>query len=507
MKTSTWMPLLIALSCFACRSGGDDDGDDTDDNDDDGTQVDNSIFDVQSDEMPEGTSVTLRDVVVVAVDAFGSDADPRVFVMEPEGGPFSGVLVFLRDGDASGLAPGDLVDVVGGVKEEFAFSEDTSGRTVTEISPPDGGTITITKTGSDEVPAPEVLVPWELAADDDEAEKWEGVLVTFENVRVVSPLEGISDNDETRQAMDVSGPFQVQSDLTSFEGIEPGDCFASITGMGDYFFRYKILPRSADDLVAGEDGDCLPPEDSEELCGDGEDNDYNGETDCVDVACIESVAECAPTEVTVVQIQSGEVDEDEVIALVDVIVTAVDRNDGGISNFWVQDEAAGAANNGVNVFWPEPAGPLPAGVVVGARLDMRATVTEFPCLDDGCAKNPITELQFATILEVREPTEQPVPLAGIGLDVLATDPANEPYEGVLVTIAGLEVVSPNDDFGVFVVGDGTTQLTVENDIFQHTAKKGQCFTSLTGVMHRSVFEGNIVILPRAATDVVTGPCP
>jgi hypothetical protein len=506
MKTSTWMPFLIALSCFACRSGGDDD-DDSDDNDDDGSQVDDSIFDVQSDEMPDGTAVTLRDVIVVGVDAFGADSDPRVFVMEPEGGPFSGVMVFLDGGELGGLAVGDVVDVVGGVKDEFALSEfDPTGRTVTEIAPPEGGAITITKTGTADVPAPEVVLPWELAADDDEAEKWEGVLVTFANVRVVGSLEQVGD-DETRQRVDVTGPFQMQSDLTSFAGIAPGACFASITGIGDYFITYKILPRSSDDFIVGEEADCLPPEDNEELCGDGEDNDYNGEADCVDLGCIDNVAECAPTEVTVVQIQSGEVDEDEVVALADVIVTAVDRNDEGISNFWVQDDATGAANNGVNVFWPQPAGPLPAGVVVGARLDMRATVTEFPCLDDLCAANPVTELQFATIVDVREPEEQPVPLAGLGLDVLAADPAGEPYEGVLVTIADLAVVTPNDDFGVFVVGDGTTELTVENDIFQHTAKKGQCFTSLTGVMHRSVFVGNIVILPRAAADVVTGPCP
>jgi hypothetical protein len=507
MKSMKWMSLLVALSCFACRSDGDDDGDAGDDNTDDGAQADDSIFEVQSDDMPEGTAVTLRDVVVVGVDSFGADGGHRLFVMEPEGGPFSGVLVFLRDGNFGDVAVGDLVDVEGGVKEEFAFSEDPSGRSVTEISPAEGGAITITKTGADEIPEPELLVPWELAADPDEAEKWEGVLIKFENVRVLGGFGQVGD-DETRVQTDVTGPFQVQSDLISFEGIAPGDCFASMTGIGDYFFRYKILPRSGDDLEAGEEGDCLPPESGDVLCDDGEDNDHNGKSDCADAACIDSVAACAPTEATVVQIQSGEIAEDEVVALTDVVVTAVDREEGEIQNFWVQDGNTAAANGGVNVFWPVPAGELPEGVVVGARLDMQATVSEFPCLEDACAANPVTELQFATILEVREGEEEPVPLAGIGLDVLATDPAGEPYEGVLVTIANVSAISANDRFGVFVVGDGTTELTVENDIFQHTAVVDECYATLTGVMHRSVFEGNIVIMPRSAADVVTGDtCP
>ena len=186
MKSTKLVALMMALSLFACRSGGNDDDDDGDDAGDDGGSADDiAIQDIQSDDMPDGTPVTMRDVVVVAIDNFGGDTAPRVFVMEPEGGPFSGVLVFLRGGSAEGLAVGDMVDVVGGVKDEFALSDDETGRTVTEITPPDGGgSIEITKVGDGEVPAPEVLQPWELSGDDDESEKWEGVLIRFENVRV-----------------------------------------------------------------------------------------------------------------------------------------------------------------------------------------------------------------------------------------------------------------------------------------------------------------------------------
>ena len=225
MKSTRLVLLMIALACFACRgdTNGDDAGDDAtddaaddvaDDNGDDGGD-EVTIYDVQSEAMAVGTPVSLRGVVVVGVDTFGEDQG-RVFVMEPEGGAFSGVMVFLRGGEGVGLVPGDVVDVVGGEKDEFSFNDDPGS--VTEIVAPDGGSISITKTGTGEVPAAEVLVARELAADPDEAEKWEGVLIEFANVRVVDELAGVGD-DPTRQRTEVTGPFQIQSDLRSFDDV------------------------------------------------------------------------------------------------------------------------------------------------------------------------------------------------------------------------------------------------------------------------------------------------
>ncbi len=199
MKSTKLVALMMALSLFACRSGGKDDDDDGGDgSDDDGGSADDiAIQDIQSDDMPVGTPVTMRGVVVVAVDAYGG-RNGSVFVMEPEGGPYSGVLMFGAGDAAASLAPGDLVDVVGGVKDEFALDDDETGRTMTEITPPDGGgAIEVTKVGDGEVPAPEVLQPWELSGDDDESEKWEGVLIRFENVRNFNAPGGVTDTDPT----------------------------------------------------------------------------------------------------------------------------------------------------------------------------------------------------------------------------------------------------------------------------------------------------------------------
>jgi hypothetical protein len=521
MKSTKLVALMMALSLFACRSGGNDDDDDGDDAGDDGGSADDiAIQDIQSDDMPDGTPVTIRDVVVVAVDAYGLDQG-KLFVMEPEGGPYSGVMVFLESTAAAGLVPGDIVDVVGGEKDEFALDEDTGG-TITEIVAPEGGSISVTKTGDGEVPEPTTLLPWELAADEyAESEQWEGVLVRFENVRVHEPLDQIGD-DPSRQATQVTGPFDIQSDLTTFDGVEPGDCYASITGIGDYFFNYKILPRSADDLIAGDDADCLPVESGDELCGDDTDNDYNGFADCEDFSCADAAVACPTTETSVADIQAGEVEVDTVVTLSQVIVTGVsfDNPSGALQSrtFWVQDAAAAAEGSGVAVFWPEDdAGELPEEIVVGRTLDLQGTVDEFPCLDEACPDAPITQLGFAAVSNFGAivPVEDLLPVEGLDLATIATDPDNEAYEGVLVRLENVEVaaeVGTND----FSIGDGTVELIIDDVIFRYRdgndVTVGQCLSSIVGIVHRDIFGDNDnvpILLPRSIDDVdaTPGTCP
>ena len=86
---------IAVLAVAGCRSGeGDGPGGDSGNGGaaDGGSGV--SIYDVQSESMPVGTSVVLRGVVVSAVDSFGGRVG-GIYVQEPEGGEFSGVFVFL----------------------------------------------------------------------------------------------------------------------------------------------------------------------------------------------------------------------------------------------------------------------------------------------------------------------------------------------------------------------------------------------------------------------------
>src|SRR5688572_25292821 len=178
--------LLLALVGPGCRGDDDDDDDVTDGGGggDGGGGEGNTVYQVQDPAtgLGIGASVLLSGVVVTAVDKFG-DRSGGFYVQEPEGGPYSGVYVFNQDlALADTLAPGDIVTVQG-VIDEFALSSDTSGRTLTEIVPPNDGALTVTKTGTGNVPAPEQLDPRTLV-DDAEAEKWEGVLIQLSTVAV-----------------------------------------------------------------------------------------------------------------------------------------------------------------------------------------------------------------------------------------------------------------------------------------------------------------------------------
>jgi len=156
-------PLVVALLSifFACRSnnnGGDDDG--VDAPGDNGSFV--TIQQVQDPSMAPGTAVNLQNVVVTAVDTFGTRVGD-FWVEEPEGGPFSGVLIFPPSTALTivqGLNPGDIVTITGGEKDEFALSgsnADPTGRSDTEVEQISGGMMVIKKTGTGPVPTPATI--------------------------------------------------------------------------------------------------------------------------------------------------------------------------------------------------------------------------------------------------------------------------------------------------------------------------------------------------------------
>lgn len=478
----------------ACRGS---DGKETDDNVEPTPGADArpgsamTVYDVQSDSTPAGTSVNLRSVVVTAIDNFGGRTG-GIFVQEADGGPYSGVFVFVPGSVSASLAVNDVVDVTGGVKDEFALQADTTGRSLTEVSPPEGGSISVTKVGTGNI-VPEAVSAWDLATDDAEAEKWEGVLITVSTVRALGGAYSVSKTDDTLKELEISGPYRVGGSLTLLsEDINRGDCFTSITGVGDYFFNYKILPRSGADIVAGEDGDCLPEEDTAELCGDEIDNDQDGFTDCDDRSCQDSVAACT-TEVTVVAAQT-EVEVNSRIRLSGVRVTAVAA--GGAS-FWVQDagDAPAAAYNGLYVFRPGlevDEQPMTVGSTVsvsGNFVWYQGEVSELTNVD-----LEVSSSGDATSVKV---------LDGVPFADLFTPN----YEGVLVSVPNATVVDGSDgqcdEFCTFTVGTTGDVLYVGDDIYRHTATVGTCYGTFVGVMHYDTYNDRVVILPREG-DLVAG---
>jgi hypothetical protein len=481
------LSLALVLSIAGCR--GDDDDNPGADSGPDGD--DTTVYQVQDEAMPVGTPVTLRDVVVTAVDTFGGRTG-GIYVMEPAGGPFSGVFVFLRDATAANLQPGDLVDVEGGVKDEFALSEDDSGRTLTEVSPPQNGAITITKVGDGSIPAPEVLLPQDLAADDAEAEKWEGVLVKFENVRALNAPQGSTQSDPTLNDFDITGPFNVQSSLVELPtGIARDDCFTEMVGIVDYFFDYKLLPRVASD-VGGTGSGCLALEDNDALCGDGADNDFNGFADCADLGCIPATVACPVADSNVADVQAlNGVAVGERVALTGVVVTAIDTN-GSRNDFFVQDVGS---DNGIFVLFFDD---LPPNLSIGSTLDIQATITLF-------------DMQ---IVELTQPIVTNVVAAGLTPGAVTNQTATalqdittgEAFEGSLVTLQNISVVDASLMFGKVEIGESATPLIMDDDLVGlPMLDTGDCLTSVTGVMHWNTIDDHRSLLPRSAADVDLTP--
>lgn len=458
-----------------------------------------TIYDIQTPDGPAstpGTPVEIRGVVVTAVDRFGNRTG-GVYVQEPEGGAYSGVMVF-DPAIGGGLAiedilPGDIVDVTGGIVDEFSLDTDTTGRKLTEIGSPEGTQVTITRTGTGTVPAPTVVDPVLMAADDVEAEKWEGVLVTIENVAVTFPAEGVSSTDLTLAEMTVTGPFRVGSSLTSlgeaidentFDPSYPRDaCLSLITGVGDYFFNYKILPRSADDIVEAADMSSCLYEDTLAECQNTTDDDHDGFTDCADFSC-QALGACTVF-TTIYDIQMGTVAKGSVVSLTDLVVTAV-----ATDLMWVQ-EMGGGAYSGVAVF--DGSADFSATFSIGDNVTVGGTVTEF---------FEVTEITSPTVI-VEFGGPEPAPET-VSFAALASPATAEQWEGVLVRITDAGIIDADAGFGEWIVGSAASPVRVDDIMYTPFDEptppgKGSCYSELIGVFHFSF--DNYKIEPRRAADL------
>lgn len=511
----------LAAVSTACRdTGGNGDDTNIDAPPGDSSQGGLTIPEIHADAMVPGTPVELRGKVVTAIDNFGAKKG-NFWIAEEGGGEFSGVLVFNAPVDQVALlAVGDKVDITGAEKSEFALATDTSGRTTTELVPVSGGAMTVTKVGTGTVPAPHVLDALAAgqmtpAARDAEFEKWEGVLITLTNVSALGNARQITSSmqdDCTFRDFQVTGPLSIDSSLAAIPAnlpmtaecpatmetnlVNSGDCLASVTGIGDYFFSYKVLPRMTSDIVTGGTG-CPAPESTMTACMDTIDNDANGFADCMDRNCASTCA----VSTTIEMIQTGAATG--VVTVNDVIVTAIDTIGASSKGFWVQQAAQAAANQGVLVF----TGATTPTVAIGDHVNVTATVQEFDLQPPG---DTLTELTFPTVTPVAGNTT-PLPLGGVTINTLKDITAvGEPYESVLVTLSNLRVsAAPGNDR--LTLTDGTNTIVMDDDVFDYAAATypiGTCFATVTGVMGVNVFDDERRIFPRSAADLVAGTgCP
>ena len=512
-RTTTSIFLLCAaLAAGACRGGGsnaDDTGDDAPDASVNPDDVE--IYTIQQDDGSLlGAEVNIRGVVVSAIDEYGERVG-NIWVQEPGGGAYSGVLVYgIALGTVADLNVGDVIDLEHVVVDEFALPDDTSSRTTTEMTPPEGGEILVTVISQGEAPTPEVvdaLAIGQMAtpeARDAEWEKWEGVLITLENVSVLDELDqiGSTPQDPPFEEIQVTGPMRADTSLAAIAPVTRDDCLASVTGIGDYFFNYKILPRETAAIVTGGTG-CPAQEADGTACDDGIDNEADGFADCADFSCQAAVAECS-SDTTVVMIQMDTFPDGAAVSLSDVFITAID-DIGSNKGFYVADSLTGASHNGVYVY---TGGELPLGVAIGATATLNGTVAEFDLGQGG--DPPVGDTLTEVEAEIANITITPgagvtVPLTGVGANTLASIADGEPYEGVLVQLGGMEVTEvPGFDRLTLTSTTGET-IVADDDAFDYmsaTYPVGTCFTTITGVMTLNIFDDERRLAPSQLTDFV-----
>ncbi len=176
---------------------------------------------------------------------------------------------------------------------------------------------------------------------------------------------------------------------------------------------------------------------------------------------------------TIAQVQSGEMCGP--VILQDVVATTPAAEDEG-SIFFVQDAGGGT---GVGVFVPD----VLVTVNTGDVLTLTGSASEF---------YDFTQLYVADAagVEVTASTGRPV------AESLSAAPSDwEPYEGMLVTLAGVNVTSDQ------TYGEVSTDWNVKIDdlYYDHDAANGDSFATVTGVVYYSYSEWKIE--PREASDL------
>ena len=472
------------------------------------------IQQVQNDAMAPGTAVSLSGVVVTAIDNYGVKTGD-IWVEEPEGGPFSGVHVYKADtGQVAALQLGDIVDVTGAVKSEFALTSDTTGRTVTELEPAMSGQfIQVTKTGSGTVPMPAVVNALDIGMMSDVGnngdrtmawEQWEGVLITLSNVSAVNAPKcvGSACSDPLLQNFGITGVAQVESSMAAFpDGIVRTTCLANVTGVVDYFFDYLVLPRTTSEVSTGGTS-CPPPEATPQLCENTTDDDGNGFADCNDDGCVVGDTTCrAQTTVSSLDtMASGSLPTGglEIGSSENLYVTAIATNG---RDFWVSKFSGttptAAQNEGMYVFGGST---LPSTITVGKQVSLIGKIKDYNNDTMGNSLREFSPLQVTAGAGSVNPTTI-VPIA-----MQASALADAKFVGSMVVLTNVKITTAQTaaNHTTGVAQQGTTTFHYGGSIFQDASAANTCYASIKGIWTYDVFDNDYELMPIAAGTAGTG---
>lgn len=180
---------------------------------------------------------------------------------------------------------------------------------------------------------------------------------------------------------------------------------------------------------------------------------------------------------TVAAIQGGELCGPVMVE--NAVVTGAAADDEGDGTFFVQD-AGGGAMSGVAVFTP---GAVPE-VSVGDTVTITGSADEYYDLTQLYVTDAATDLVV---------TGTGTPVA----ESLSEAPEDwEPYEGMLITITGVEVTS-DASYGEVETNWG---IKLDTLYYEHNAENGATYAEVTGLVYYNYSEWKIE--PRDASDLV-----
>lgn len=431
-------PLAAGLLLGACKlvDNGSNDSTGGSTGDDGGPRT-ATIYEIQQGMIPEMTTVLLRDVVVTSP---VNVTEGAVFVGEQDGGPFSGIYVFMFTEVVDGveLKVGDVVDVRGLYTEYFEFSEITVSNAAD-----------ITVTSSTQPLAPTQVDPAMLAAGGQYGESFESVLVTVAGARVTESDAGFGQ-------FEVAGGLLVDDWFLLEDGASPhppvDTVFDAIVGPVLFEFEeFKIVPRTLDDFVGG--------------------------------------PELGAQVRTIPEIQQGVVAEGSTVVVENVVVISPPTFEG--DTFYVQDPSGGEYS-GIAVYMFDAMG---LGVTVGDRLTFEAQYAEYFGQSQLVIPDP-------SALETLGTGAMPAATLVMAADVATGGADQLAFEGVLVRVDDVTVTQAANMYGEWQV-DGVLpvdDLFFATGWIEPAVDTA--FASITGVMTYSFEVAKLA--PTGPADLVEG---
>ncbi|MCX7957647.1 MAG: hypothetical protein N3B13_01190 [Deltaproteobacteria bacterium] len=417
-----------------------------------------TVYNIQSGSVAENTLVEVRDVVVTSPTFKSSSKsvdNDSFFVVEKDGGPYSGIYIFFKNNKAD-VAIGDLVTIRGTYMEYYNNSQIVA----TEVI----------KNGTSPLPAPAEVDPAKVKTGGEDSEKYEGVLIKVLNVEATNDAV-LGTDGKPHGDFEVTGGLIVGKFFARNYRAKNGDKIDSIIGILNYSFdQMRLQPRDDNDITIGAVSDG-----GTDISGDVDITTGITIYDIQDVNSAKHPAENSPVKIENVVVTGGQFS-----ASANLYGTFVQEKNGG-------------PYSGILVVYGKTSGLGP--FVPGDVLTIEGTYKEYYDMSEIVASS-ITKTGSG--VNIQPAVVNPANIATGGADA-------EKYEGVLVKVENVQVIDANPDasqgkdYKEFMV---TGNLRVNDKYsYSYTAnrKVGDKFDYIIGILDYDF--SNFKLNPRSDNDL------